>query len=66
MPKPEVFVANSDQKFDDSGELTDEPTRKVLLTWIGAYKDWIEKNVSKNVLFWMTATRLRSAAATSI
>lgn len=42
MPKPEVFVTNSASKFDAKGDLTDEPTRKVIETWLKHFKEWLE------------------------
>jgi chromate reductase, NAD(P)H dehydrogenase (quinone) len=43
MPKPEIFVANSASKFDKEGKLTDEPTLKVIETWLAAFKAWVAK-----------------------
>jgi chromate reductase len=43
MPKPEIFVANSASKFDREGKLADEPTRKVIETWLSAFTDWVAK-----------------------
>jgi chromate reductase, NAD(P)H dehydrogenase (quinone) len=43
MPKPEIFVTNSAQKFDAEGRLTDEPTRKVIAVWLAAFKDWVAR-----------------------
>ncbi|MFO0993603.1 MAG: NADPH-dependent FMN reductase [Hyphomicrobiales bacterium] len=42
MPKPEVFVTNSASKFDEKGDLNDEPTRKVIETWLKHFKEWVE------------------------
>lgn len=42
MPKPEIFVGNSDNKFA-GGRLTDEETKKVIVTWLAAFKEWVAK-----------------------
>jgi chromate reductase len=43
MPKPEIFVALADKKFAN-GKLTDEATKKVISTWLNAFKDWVAKS----------------------
>lgn len=43
MPKPEIFVGNAHTKFNDSGELIDEPTRQHLAKWLAAFVSWVEK-----------------------
>ena len=43
MPKPEVFVNHNEIKFDKSGDLTDEETRKYLAKWLTAFLEWVEK-----------------------
>lgn len=45
MPKPEVFVTNSASKFDKNGDLNDEPTRKVVETWLKHFKEWLETKI---------------------
>lgn len=42
MPKPEIFVALADKKFAD-GKLTDEATSKIIVTWLKAFKDWVDR-----------------------
>jgi chromate reductase len=42
MPKPEIFVGNSDSKFTD-GKLTDETTLKIIDTWLKAFEEWVSK-----------------------
>jgi chromate reductase, NAD(P)H dehydrogenase (quinone) len=42
MPKPEVFVRNSETAFKD-GRLADPETRKVVSDWLVAYAKWVEK-----------------------
>ena len=42
MPKPEIFVALADKKFAH-GKLTDEATKKVIVTWLNAFKDWVKR-----------------------
>lgn len=46
MPKPEVFVGLAPQKFDESGALTDEATRKVLQTWLKAFAAWVRRGAA--------------------
>jgi len=43
MPKPEIFVGTADKKFAH-GKLTDEETKKVISTWLNAFKDWVAKS----------------------
>jgi chromate reductase len=43
MPRPEVFLANNEAKFDAEGNLTDEPTRKRLVSWLKAFHDWVKE-----------------------
>ena len=45
MPRPEVFITNNEVKFDAAGNLTDEPTRKRLVSWLKAFHDWVERKV---------------------
>lgn len=40
LVSPEVLVARADQKFDASGRLTDEPTRKFVVQLLEALADW--------------------------
>jgi chromate reductase, NAD(P)H dehydrogenase (quinone) len=42
MPKPEIFVALAPKKFAE-GKLTDEATRKLIATWLTAFKDWVKR-----------------------
>ncbi len=42
MPKPEIFVRNSESKIAD-GRLIDEATLKVVDKWIAAFEEWITK-----------------------
>jgi chromate reductase len=42
MPKPEIFVALAPTKFAD-GKLTDETTRKLVVTWLAAFADWVKR-----------------------
>ncbi|WP_119271723.1 NADPH-dependent FMN reductase [Taklimakanibacter deserti] len=42
MPKPEIFVALADKKFAH-GKLTDETTKKIIVTWLAAFKDWVKR-----------------------
>jgi chromate reductase len=42
MPKPEIFVALADKKFTN-GKLTDEATKKIIVTWLAAFKEWVKR-----------------------
>ena len=42
MPKPEIFVAFAPKKFAE-GRLTDEATKKLIATWLAAFKDWVKR-----------------------
>jgi chromate reductase len=37
---PEVYVAHANDKFDDAGRLTDEPTREHLRKFLLAFEEW--------------------------
>lgn len=41
--QPEVLVSYADGKFDASGQLTDEATRKVLVGFLQAFEAWITR-----------------------
>ncbi len=43
MLQPEVLVARANEKFDADGRLTDEVTRKLLGTYLAAFRTWIER-----------------------
>jgi chromate reductase len=43
MPRPEVFIGSAHTKFDASGKLTDETTRKFLAELVVGFKAWIER-----------------------
>ncbi len=43
MPKPELFIAHNEQKFDAAGNLTDAETRRHLQKWLLAFVEWVEK-----------------------
>ncbi|HET7025296.1 MAG TPA: NAD(P)H-dependent oxidoreductase [Gemmatimonadales bacterium] len=40
LQKPEMLVAKAAEKFSATGELTDEGTRKVLVQFLTAFRDW--------------------------
>lgn len=42
MLKPEILIANSRDKFDDKGNLTDERTREFLVKFLKSFASWIE------------------------
>ena len=41
MNRPEIFVGAAHTKFDDSGVLTDGPTREILADYMKAFAAWI-------------------------
>lgn len=41
LPKPDVYVARCQEKFDAAGALTDEPTRKVVRQLLEALAGWV-------------------------
>lgn len=41
MPQPEILVARAQEKFDDSGRLTDDKTREFLAGYLEAFARWI-------------------------
>jgi chromate reductase len=43
MPRPEIFVASSAQKFDENGKLTDQKTIETIGKWLSAYEAWVRK-----------------------
>lgn len=43
MLQPEILVARAREKFDEGGQLTDEPTRKYLTSFLESFAAWIEK-----------------------
>jgi hypothetical protein len=40
MPRPEIFVSRAGDKFASDGTLTDEPTEKLIGTWLKHYEPW--------------------------
>ncbi len=40
MPKPEIYVSSSNEKFDASGVLIDEPTRGRIKLFLEAFLKW--------------------------
>ena len=43
MPRPELFVARSGEKFDADGRFVDAATRQALAKWLGAFHDWVDR-----------------------
>lgn len=43
MNKPEVFVAAAHTKFDETGRLTDDATRKVLASFLDSFASFVSK-----------------------
>jgi chromate reductase len=45
LQMPEVYIGGIQKKFDDTGALTDEGTRKFLQDFVNAYAAWVERNL---------------------
>ena len=43
MPKPEVVVTHSKDKFDADGKLTDEKTREHVATFLASFVTWVRR-----------------------
>lgn len=43
MNRPEIFVGATHTKFDDSGALTDAPTREILTDYMKAFAAWVDR-----------------------
>lgn len=41
MPQPELLVFRAHEKFDETGALTDETTKKYLARYLAAFADWV-------------------------
>ncbi|MEW5919246.1 MAG: NAD(P)H-dependent oxidoreductase, partial [Gemmatimonadota bacterium] len=41
--QPEVLVGRAHEKFDASGRLTDETTRRLLVLFLGEFASWIAR-----------------------
>ncbi|MEO7403053.1 MAG: NADPH-dependent FMN reductase [Burkholderiales bacterium] len=43
MPKPEVFIGVAQTKFDATGKMADEATRKVVTDFMVSFNDWMTR-----------------------
>ncbi|MEO7241550.1 MAG: NAD(P)H-dependent oxidoreductase [Variovorax sp.] len=43
LNKPEIFIGMCQNRFNEAGELTDEPTRKFMADQLLAFQKWIER-----------------------
>lgn len=43
LPAPEIFIAEAQRKFDANGNLTDEPTKKVLREFLEKFAEWCQR-----------------------
>ncbi|HRP11425.1 MAG TPA: NADPH-dependent FMN reductase [Terricaulis sp.] len=41
MPQPEILVYRAHEKFDENGALTDETTKKYLVRYLEALRQWV-------------------------
>jgi len=47
LQQPEAYIANAAKLFDESGKLTDDPTRDFLQKFLQAFAQWIERIIAK-------------------
>ncbi len=47
MNKPEIVIIRAQEKFNSDGKLTDEPTIKILTTFMSEFAKWCERFRSK-------------------
>lgn len=47
MQQPEVYLSNAGQSFGESGDFTNDDTKKLFTKFIGAYAEWVEKLAKK-------------------
>jgi chromate reductase len=45
LQQPEAYIGNAAKLFDESGKLTDDPTRDFLQKFLQAFAQWIERNI---------------------
>jgi len=50
MSRPELLVFGASKRFSESGELTDEDTKKFLREFLQAFDQWIAKNAPKQLM----------------
>jgi chromate reductase len=50
MLQPEILVARAHEKFDANGMLTDEATRKLLVTFLEAFSAWVARLAAPSAL----------------
>ena len=43
LNKPEIFIGMAQNRFNDQGELTDEPTRRFIADQMVAFQKWIDR-----------------------
>ncbi len=43
MPEPQMLISNARERFDESGDLTDEQTRERMRRFIVALVEWSER-----------------------
>ncbi len=43
LNKPEIYVSQAHEKFDENGKLIDENTKKLLITFLNSFSEWIKK-----------------------
>ncbi len=48
MPKPEVFIMNAADVFDEDGDLHDERIRKQLTRFYAAFEPWVRKFTNRD------------------
>lgn len=43
LNQPEAYIQFTDDRFDENGTVTDDSTREFLLTWIDAFRTWVDR-----------------------
>ena len=45
MSQPEAYIGGADKLIDSEGKLTNDGTRKFLMTFMQSYAAWISANI---------------------
>lgn len=47
LQQPEAYIGNGANLFDDKGGIANESTREFLQKFLGAFEQWIDRNITK-------------------
>jgi chromate reductase len=47
LQQPEAYIGNGANLFDDKGGIANESTREFLQKFLGAFEQWIDRNIAK-------------------